>query len=126
MIMTEKNNQANIQALSLFEDKKEYNLIIKSLRDVELKQKVKDILEDKLFDKEKVFDFIGHSHSTNPNKAQWSACKLCQYQRREVWSESFLNSLTGTEKNRKNKLLKSIKIVRGRDDDVMGMSRIWG
>jgi len=109
-------------------NKKTYEQEIEKLRKKPIPPALSSKLTDDRFRKTKAFEEMKHSHSKN-SRLEMVDCLRCQFNEREIECENLIDGLTGNEKSVSdgNDLdLQSLKIVRGRFDDVMGFQWMWG
>lgn len=129
---TKIQNDLQKELDDIIDKKKTYDEEIKKLRDKPIPQTLKDKLKDDRFGKTHAFEEMPCNHKDN-TRLDMVNCLRCQYNERELESETLIDSLTGYEKctqtdqagNPQEKSLKGLKIVRGRYDDVIGYLWSW-
>jgi len=108
-----------------------YTNMIKTLRNKPIPQALKDKLLDDRFGKEHAFESMKHNHTIN-NRFTMANCDRCKYNKTEIEAENLIDGLNGNETSLVKNLagvtvdlpLSSLKIYRGRYDDVIGY--VWG
>lgn len=83
---------------------------------------------------EKIYESKPHSHSDNPSRAEIIKCKRCQYEIRENELKDMIRTMSNTEKTRgydhsitaeRDFVISKIKVIRGKQDDIIGYEKTW-
>jgi len=92
----------------------------------EIPNKIKGIVQDLNWNDNFIFENMDCNHTPEAKEHLKVDCQKCEFDKREIWLEEKLNSMTGEEtiKDRENKIHKisKITVVRGKYNDCIGIN----
>lgn len=94
----------------------------------EIPAAIKDIVQDKDWNETFIFEEMPCNHKANAKPHEKIDCPKCTFDNRELWVESELTKAKKTdttETDSGTKTIKSIKVIRGKYDDAIGIQREW-
>lgn len=99
----------------------------------EIPSKIRDKVVDKNWSETFIFEDMPCNHKPNAKEHEKINCLKCQYDKRELWLESELTRIQGTEttnalnpsKAETTYTINKIIVIRGVSDDVIGIQKEW-